>query len=152
MSEVKRYVVGFLFTPDKQKVVLIKKNKPDWQKGRWNGVGGKLEPGELWEDAMCREFNEETGVTIPGWDWKHTVTLFNDGFECWFFCAFSEAAEKVRTQEEEEVALLEMRDVICGYVPVIDNLYWLLPLQLDGGLHFPIAPIKDGWPEGQPTG
>lgn len=144
-----KYVAGFLFTPDRQQVVLVQKNKPDWQKGRHNGVGGKLEPDELWEDAMCREFREETGVTIPAHAWQHTVTLFNDHFECRFFRAFSTEAHNVKTMETEEIALHHMQDVMSGYLPVIDNLYWLLPLQLDMGLHFPIAPIKDGLPTGK---
>jgi 8-oxo-dGTP diphosphatase len=41
-----KYVVGFLFNEGKTKVVLIKKNRPDWQKGYFNGVGGKIEGDE----------------------------------------------------------------------------------------------------------
>ena len=35
-----KYSVGFLFNPDETKVVLIKKNRHDWEKGLLNGVGG----------------------------------------------------------------------------------------------------------------
>lgn len=143
------YVVGFLFTPDKQHVVLVQKLKPAWQLNKWNGVGGKMEPDELWEDCMSREFFEETGVKVPNQSWQHTVTLFNDGFECRFYRAFSKDARNVRTMESEVIALHHMRDVICGSIPVIDNLYWLLPLQLDPGLQFPVPPIRDGLPTGQ---
>lgn len=142
-----KYVVGFLFTPDQQQVVLVKKNKPTWQSGRHNGVGGKLEPGETWENCMVREFLEETGVTIPVEGWEHTVTLFNEDFECRFFRAFSGEAQNVQTMESEEIALHHMQDVLCGSIPVIDNLYWLLPLQLDMGLHFPLV-ARDGLPTG----
>jgi len=37
---VKRYVLGFCFGPSLTTVVLIKKNRPAWQAGRLNGVGG----------------------------------------------------------------------------------------------------------------
>ena len=40
------YVVGLLFSPDRNTVVLINKTKPDWQAGKLNGVGGKIEEGE----------------------------------------------------------------------------------------------------------
>ena len=143
-----RYVAGFLFTPDRQEVVLIKKNKPTWQAGRLNGVGGKVQDGELWANGMAREFREETGVTIPAHAWQHTVTLFNEHFECWFFRAFSPEARNVKTVEQEEVRLHHIQDVVSGYLPVIDNLHWLIPLQLDQGLHFPIKPIRDGLPTG----
>jgi 8-oxo-dGTP diphosphatase len=41
-----QYVLGFLFDPSQKDVVLIKKLKPEWQKGKLNGVGGKIEEGE----------------------------------------------------------------------------------------------------------
>jgi 8-oxo-dGTP pyrophosphatase MutT (NUDIX family) len=62
-------VVGFLFTPDLTEVVLIKKLKGyDWMIGKYNGVGGKLEPEDHGPyDAMVREFKEETGCNVEGW-------------------------------------------------------------------------------------
>jgi len=35
-------VVGFLFDNFSENVLLIKKNRPAWQKDRLNGVGGKI--------------------------------------------------------------------------------------------------------------
>jgi 8-oxo-dGTP diphosphatase len=57
---IKRMVVGFLFADSD--VLLVQKMKPDWQKGFWNGVGGKDEDGEEPIDAMVREFREETKI------------------------------------------------------------------------------------------
>jgi len=58
------YVNGFLFFKRDgfDKVLLILKNRPKWQAGCFNGIGGKVEPGELHIDAMRREFWEEAGV------------------------------------------------------------------------------------------
>ena len=64
-----RYVLGFVFSLDASRVLLIWKNRPEWQKGKLNGIGGKIEEGELPIDAMKREFSEETsfaGLTKPG--------------------------------------------------------------------------------------
>ena len=65
-----QYVLGFAFNETKEKVALIKKLKPDWQKGKFNGVGGKLEPEELPMEAMVREFKEETGYSSTEGDWN----------------------------------------------------------------------------------
>ena len=58
------YVVGFAFnsTQNFNSVVLINKNRPDWQAGKYNGIGGHIEPGETTYEAITREFDEEAGV------------------------------------------------------------------------------------------
>lgn len=59
-------MLGFAIT--RGDVLLILKNRPDWQAGKLNGVGGKVEDYDLGPyAAMIREFYEETGIeTNPG--------------------------------------------------------------------------------------
>lgn len=40
------------------------KKQNDIHQGKWNGLGGKLEPGETPEDCVIREIQEESGLTI----------------------------------------------------------------------------------------
>jgi 8-oxo-dGTP pyrophosphatase MutT (NUDIX family) len=64
--EVKdRYVLGFVFSQACDRVLLIWKNRPAWQKDKLNGIGGKIEAGETPKQAMEREFTEET--MFVGW-------------------------------------------------------------------------------------
>lgn len=63
------YVLGFAFIPDRSKVLLIEKKRPAWQLGMLNGVGGKVEQGELISAAMAREFQEETGILTEKEHW-----------------------------------------------------------------------------------
>ena len=65
------YVLGFMFDSTHQNVLLIRKNKPEWQAGKLNGIGGKIEPGEQPFDAMVREFHEETGLIVTRDYWTH---------------------------------------------------------------------------------
>lgn len=152
MSRSKNYVVGFLFSTDRTQLALVQKEKPDWQKGRWNGIGGKIEEGENPIDCMTREFEEETGVRIPPESWEEVVVLHNDWFECHFFRAFSDNVHFVETREAETISLWDVTRVLSGYCNVINNLRWLVPLMLDDGLHLgkdgQVLRIKDGKPNG----
>jgi 8-oxo-dGTP diphosphatase len=122
------YVAGFCFDPKGELVVLIEKTKPAWQKGKLNGVGGKLEPDETLQQAMQREFREETGVTVT--DWKQFTTLSGDGFNVHFFYAFvgRDILFMVESTTEEVVALY-MVDALKN-VNTIPNLQWLIPMAL----------------------
>lgn len=54
----------FLHKPVEQQLLLAMK-KRGFGTGKWNGVGGKLEPGETIEQATIRETHEEIGVIVP---------------------------------------------------------------------------------------
>lgn len=56
------YVIGVAVDPDRTHVLVIEKNRPAWQVGKLNFPGGKIEDGETPEEAIVREFREETGV------------------------------------------------------------------------------------------
>lgn len=47
--------------------VLLAMKKRGFGVGKWNGVGGKLEPGESVEQALVRECQEEIDVTPTTW-------------------------------------------------------------------------------------
>jgi len=55
-------VVTLLFLLKKNELLLAMK-KRGFGKGKWNGVGGKADPGESAEQAAIRECQEEIGVT-----------------------------------------------------------------------------------------
>ena len=49
-------------------VLLVLKDKPEFQKGRLNLVGGKVEANEAPYDAAIRELKEETGLDLSDVD------------------------------------------------------------------------------------
>lgn len=71
-------------------VLLVLKDKPAWQKGRLNLVGGKVEPGETPVQAAVRELKEESGLspmhdTDP--DWGGPVVCGKIiGVDCVIYC------------------------------------------------------------------
>ena len=61
--------------------ILLAMKKRGFGTGRWNGVGGKLDPGETVEQALIRECQEEIGVTPTRWHHvaEHDFEEFHDG-------------------------------------------------------------------------
>lgn len=123
-----QYVCGFYFNHLLNRVVLIWKNKPAWQKGKLNGVGGKIEEGEAPSDAMQREFKEEVGIDHEGW--HHLLLIHTDEWRVYFFYAIGKANEfeYAETRETEEVAKIDV-DRLDDYAH-ISNLRWLIPMAL----------------------
>ena len=127
------YVLGFLFDPGLHNVALIEKQKPAWQKGRFNGVGGKVEEGEALADAMSREFHEETGVLLAPAAWTQYVKMTGaDGrhFELHIFYAVDASLHDVRTMETERVILTSTKAVVQGEFKTIGNVPWLVAMAL----------------------
>lgn len=80
------YVAGFALSHDRRYVLLIRKARPSWQRGKLNAVGGKVDPGETPRQAMAREFSEEAGVLTRPEHWGHFATLeFAGGSRVLFF-------------------------------------------------------------------
>jgi 8-oxo-dGTP pyrophosphatase MutT (NUDIX family) len=103
MSKRKQYVLGFMFSQDLRTVVLIEKQRPAWQKGKWNGVGGLVED-EVLRDAMAREFAEETGVKTDPDMWTMFARMkFKDHDVFCFAIRGNPNAARTRTDEKVEV-------------------------------------------------
>lgn len=136
---MKNYVVGFLISFKKDKVVLIEKKKPDWQKGKLNGIGGSIEPGEFPLDAMIREFEEEAGVKTKHTHWirfchaedkENNIQLHL--FKC--FDYNDEFIDKVRTVEEERIGLYWIEEDL--YKRTVPNLKVFIPMALNPDFTF----------------
>ena len=65
---IKKMTVGFIFNPSGDQVLLIKKNRPEWQAGKFNGIGGHLNHGEELDNdfkrCFIREVKEECNLVL----------------------------------------------------------------------------------------
>ncbi len=135
MTTEQKYVVGFLFDESMSNVALIRKNKPAWQAGLLNGIGGKIEDGEAPAYAMSREFKEEAGLWVA--TWRHFCTMAgtnNDGgkFSVDFFFQIGEP-HKLTSMESEQIEVVSSKAIAGGEEKTIGNLPWLVALALDFG-------------------
>ncbi len=61
----------------------------DIHEGKWNGLGGKLEPGETPEECVIREVREESGLIIHKPCLKGILTFpMFDGVDDWTVFVF----------------------------------------------------------------
>jgi 8-oxo-dGTP diphosphatase len=125
---MQQYVAGLLFDDDASRVALVLKNRPAWQAGNFNAIGGKIEEGEGPSDAMVREFAEEAGVELEDWYFQFVLTRPEE-YEVYFFAAWNtDALDHVVTREDEPIFILDPYDLPEN---VIFNIRWIIPLVLD---------------------
>jgi len=121
------YVVGFAFSENEKYVILVRKQRPEWQKGLLNGPGGHVEVGESMHDAMSREFKEEVGIETNPYVWSHRITIQGKGWRVYFL--------SIKLTDEEFVSAKSMTDEIISITPVgelykfsmVENLRWMIP-------------------------
>lgn len=125
-----QYVLGFAFDHERN-LLLIEKQKPDWQKGRWNGIGGKLEADDFsLFHAMAREFHEETGVLIIPHNWTLRGVMSHAGsWSCHVFTATADLSQYM-TMEGEVVRLWTQTELMHMEDKMIENLPSLIELCL----------------------
>ena len=123
------YVMGLAFNNDGTKVVLIKKTKPAALAGKWNGIGGKIEPAENEYVAMAREFEEETGVKTLPEEWEYFGTLNGPDYLVTLFRLFDDdVVAKAKTMEAEIVYTFPVSELPDT---TLDNTRWLIGVALD---------------------
>jgi 8-oxo-dGTP pyrophosphatase MutT (NUDIX family) len=158
----KRYVLGFVFDARLEhggreqapptSVLLIRKARPEWQAGRFNGIGGKLEVAETPEEAMAREAREESGgkiATAPE-EWRRFATLAgpevynpsangrvdNPRFEIALFSLFTDLrtmheAEALTAQTGEPLAVWDLEGLFNGPKNrALPNVPWMVAMAL----------------------
>lgn len=130
-----KYSLGFLFSKDNRAVALINKNKPDWQKGLLNGIGGKQEENETMIECMIREFKEETGLLFTGWE--HFLDIGNEYFIVSCYKGTYNNLHELKSMTDESIEIHGVEIMLAvGHKDMIPNLRWIIPIALDKDLSF----------------
>lgn len=142
------YVLGFAFTGD-NRVLLIEKKRPDWQKGRLNGIGGHVEYNESSIDAMTREFREETGVSTTQSDWQFRGRMYAKDWSVFVFSMAGPQVLQAVTQTDERLHFLHVDDFVIMEKNCIENVHALIqlcriPWAVPSGM-WPRFELQYGW-------
>lgn len=80
--------LGYVLSPDRCRVLMVHRNARagDHHLGKYNGLGGKLEPGEDVVAGMRREIREEAGIECTAMQLRGTISWpgFGRQGEDWF--------------------------------------------------------------------
>ncbi len=84
--------LGYVMSVDGEKVLMVHRHKRDSDQhlGKYNGLGGKLDPGEDVVSCMKREIREEAGIECLDMVLRGTISWpgFGKGGEDWFGFVF----------------------------------------------------------------
>ncbi len=98
--------------------------------GKWNGLGGKLEPGESPEQCVIREVKEEAGLTIQE-PCYHGLLVFanfkNDDWYVWVFSADKFIGEQALESNEGNLQWIPDKDLTSLNLWPSDQIFlpWL---------------------------
>ena len=125
----KKYTIGLLFNNDLSKILLVHKEKPEWQKGKINAVGGKFENGETGLDCIVREVREETSLNTDAHMWSHIGTLYQDFGDMEVFgCIYKGEESDAQKNDHEDIEWFSVDNIPTN---IMENLRWIIPLTLD---------------------
>lgn len=128
-------LVSLLFLLRDDKILLAMK-KRRYGAGKWNGVGGKADPGESAEQAAIRECQEEIGVTPVNPKLVGNLKFYEKddpsfGHDCHIFTATKWRGDPVET-EEMRPEWFDIKDIPYKQMWPDDELW--LPRLLEGAL------------------
>ena len=129
--------LAFILSPDKTQALLVHRTfrDDDENLGKYNGIGGKLEPDEDVVEGMRREIREETGLEVTSMTLRGTLTWadFGPHREQWLAFVFlvdGFTGDPPDRNEEGTLSWVPVADIPSLPLWKGDRLF--LPLVFDG--------------------
>src|SRR3989338_5828239 len=109
-SEIKFFCATKAFIVHKGKVLILRestKYSDGTQVGKYDIPGGRMKPGETWQENLLREIKEETGIAIQIGDpisvgeWRTVVKREQWQIVAMFFECFAESDKVVLSEDHD---------------------------------------------------
>jgi 8-oxo-dGTP diphosphatase len=125
---MKEYTIGALFTHNFSHVLMVHKTKPDWQKGKMNLPGGKIEDNETVFECVSREFTEETGLAVPYWKYIGMIENIELDYKVHFLTAVLSKGDyhAAKSLTDELVEWVYVNEIFRNQNKFISNIPWLV--------------------------
>jgi 8-oxo-dGTP pyrophosphatase MutT (NUDIX family) len=134
---MQHYVLVFarsrtLAAPEFTPILVIAKQKPAWQLGKLNLIGGKVEPNEPVLDAAVRELKEETGLELHSNEIELMGEITGETWHIWCYSAVvTHTVLEPQPGEMEKVFWMNWGE-LKNDPRLIPNLKVIIPLMLAG--------------------
>ena len=135
-SSAKTIAATLCYVRSGGRTLLLHRNKKegDVHRGKWNGLGGKLEAGESPDECVIREVREESGLTLLDARWRGVLTFpaFRAG-EDWLVFVYTASRFEGALDECAEGTLEWVPDARIPGLPMWEGDRIFLPwLERDG--------------------
>jgi 8-oxo-dGTP diphosphatase len=143
--------LGYVLSADRRRVLLVHRTRDgDQHAGKWNGLGGKLEPDEDVYSCLCRELHEEAAITVTSAALRGTVSWpgFGVGGEDWLgFIFVVDGWTGVVPERNDDGPLVWQPIDALDDLPMWEGDRSWLPLVFgDGPAFHGVMPYVDGRP------
>jgi len=145
--------LGYILSKDRKHVLLVNRNRrpEDHHLGKYNGLGGKLNPDEDVLTCLTREIEEEAGIQCIETVLRGTVnwTGFGPGGEDWLgfiFLVTRYTGTPLVSNEEGELGWYPLESL--SRLPMWEGDKYFLPLVFDEDprLFYGYMPYRNGRP------
>ena len=143
--------LGYVLSPSRDRVLMIHRNasEQDHHLGKYNGLGGKLEPDEDVLSGMRREIREEAGIECEALDLRGTISWpgFGKAGEDWLGFVFLVGRFRGTPLERNAEGALEWIELgRLGELPMWEGDRHFLPLVFDADPRpfHGVMPYRDG--------
>ncbi|MBL3520939.1 NUDIX domain-containing protein [Aliarcobacter lanthieri] len=122
-----RCVLGII--TDGKKILLLRKNNPDWQRGLYNGIGGKVDIDSTPIDTIIKISKEEIGLDILNWNELETIILAN-GVELTYLLSLvdEEQIKKAKSLTDERLEIFNIdklpRNIIKDFKEQLNKVFF----------------------------
>lgn len=127
--------LGYVLSADRREALLIRRDaRPDDHHfGKYNGLGGKLEPDEDAADGFRREIREEAGLECDRLELAGTLSFpgFGKHGEAWFVLVFRVpqwSGTPLTANHEGTLCWTPIEEMLAGKVPMWEGDQQFLPL------------------------
>lgn len=123
------FTLGIIFSPNLESIYLIRKASPLYQKGKLNGVGGRVLPGETYEANMARKGLEEAGYSG---EWERLGLMrWWETIDCALFHSVMAPGQDAPYTRSEVIERIAVKDLPAFRNQMVPPLFFIIQAALE---------------------